>query len=196
MKKIIMIWTILMATTMTMVTYSHAGEAKGSNMSAIGKVLMGNHKLMKMNSSATPYFIISGGDTKASIIFSWETNDGSYALSSLSTGKVRVRIDEKQEIPTIKFRWSTYPNSTSTDSLMTHNIIYAVVTCKQSDWVIRDHSTPKQDVKAVKKELAETKAKPQSPLSKDVTKKVTWGSPNSMEDNPKWKYIEESFKKK
>ncbi len=114
-------------------------------------ILKGEHKLRKMiqqtgtNSEISGSFFLCIGDlygstkTIVSVKFAWEMNDGTYAISSLPLEKIRVKIDENATIPTIKFRWREWNNSTTpqTQELMDNNILYAVITTKSNDWPIQ-----------------------------------------------------------
>lgn len=114
-----------------------------------GKILKGEHQLRKVAAKMNPdlsvattsYFMFASCREGSNVLhnfsvkFSWLMNDGSYSLSSLSLDKIRVKFDESYEVPTIKFRWR--PSDYSDVSyLMGNEVIYAVVTTKESDWPI------------------------------------------------------------
>lgn len=116
------------------------------------RILKGEHKLRKMaertdtNSRiSASFFILVGSyssttETKTAVKFAWEMNDGTYALSSLPLEKIRVKLDEKATVPTIKFRWRPYCrcyNEPQVQELMDNNVCYAVVTVKESDWPVQ-----------------------------------------------------------
>jgi hypothetical protein len=172
--------------------------------SEMGKILKGEHELARMSTSSTPYFIVDSGSQDACIIFTWKMNDGTYALSQLPSSKIRVAFCETQAVPTIKFRWNTLYRDTSVDSLMGNNVIYSVVTCKKSDWIIREEENFKKDPKKDSEENLKENLKPiikeaksqETPEEKKVAEKENTNVPESIQENPKWKYIEKSFSSK
>ena len=119
-------------------------------MSYSGKILQGEHSLRRMseftqtNSGFSGFFIICYGGVEGSteniesVRFAWKMNDGNYAISTLPIEKIRLRIDNKIETPTIKFRW-TRTNNLDPDlqAMIDLQVIYAVVTVKGSDWPIQ-----------------------------------------------------------
>lgn len=115
------------------------------------QILKGEHRLRKMvertevNSRISGSFFLFVGDvsgstkTTLSVKFAWEMNDGVYAISSLPLEKIRVRLDENTTVPTIKFRWRPYNGygTAEVQDLMNDNVLYAVITVKESDWPVR-----------------------------------------------------------
>jgi len=113
------------------------------------QILKGEHKLQKMaeqtevNSKTSASFFLIMGDintatkTTLSTKFAWEMNDGTYAVSSLPLEKIRVKIDEKVTMPTIKFRWARSFHKGDLQQLMDNSVSYAVVTVKESDWPVQ-----------------------------------------------------------
>lgn len=113
-------------------------------------LLRGEHKLRKMaervdvKSNISASFFLFVGDlsattqTNISVKFAWEMNDGTYALSSLPLTKIRVKLDERVEAPTIKFRWRPYKccNTAQVQGLMDSYVVYALVTVRERDWPV------------------------------------------------------------
>jgi prepilin-type N-terminal cleavage/methylation domain-containing protein len=95
--------------------------------SAGAQVLQGEHKLRKM--FPQNYFLNSG----TQITFAWPLKDGTYAISTLPIEKIRVKFDQTVDAPTIKFCW-TPANYAQPDYLMSHHVIYALITVRESDW--------------------------------------------------------------
>lgn len=181
-----------------MVTITLMAIESFAHHTKVGHILMGTHELSEMSTSnGSTYFIISGGSDKANIIFSWKMNNGYYSINSLSASKIRVNYDPNQEIPTIKFRWNTFNQDKDTSVIMKNNVLYAVVTCKKSDWVIMPKKIKEQDVNSIKRvEKKPEDTKPTRRLKADLNYQKPLPQlkePESIEDNPKWKYIEKSF---
>ena len=113
------------------------------------QILKGEHKLRKMvertetNSNISGGFFLfvgalSGGTTTSMLVkFAWEMNDGTYALSSLPLEKIRIKLDEDITTPTIKFRWGPSNHPQTLQRLIDSNVLYAVITAKESDWPIQ-----------------------------------------------------------
>ena len=115
--------------------------------STVGVVLKGEHQLRKMTSTVTDeskidggFFLFVGGISGSKkqeirVYFSWKMNDGTYAISSLPIEKFRVKFDENKDKPSIKFRWkAAYTNPDSVQTIMDYFVLYALITCKESDW--------------------------------------------------------------
>jgi hypothetical protein len=123
-------------------------KAKGE--SCVSEVLKGEHKLRRLSSLALNESESSGGlflffgsssfesNQKVFAYFSWEMNDGSYAISFLPIEKIRINLVEDQDCPTIKFRWRVYVNNyekaPDLEKMMEMNIVYAVITLQGEDW--------------------------------------------------------------
>lgn len=111
------------------------------------EILKGEHKLRKMteriesDSRVTASFFLIVGDLSATstsrvlVKFAWQMNDGIYAISSLPLEKFRVKIDEKAETPTIKFRWGPGYEK-EIQKLMDNHVIYALLTVRERDWPV------------------------------------------------------------
>lgn len=121
---------------------------KVEELTPAGEILKGEHQLRKVaakidvdSRTTTSYFMFTSVREGSNIVhnfsvkFSWMMNDGSYMLSSLPLDKIRVRFDVSYEVPTIKFRWKP-SKTTDISELMRSNIVYAVITTKESDWPI------------------------------------------------------------
>lgn len=112
------------------------------------EIFAGEHRLRKLavetnleGKVSERYFLFIGGlegtvKTISSVKFAWQMNDGTYAISSLPIEKIRVNLDESAEAPTIKFRWQAYHALAPPllENLMKNNVMYVVVTVKESDW--------------------------------------------------------------
>lgn len=108
-------------------------------------ILKGEHQLRKMveksgvlSSFSGSYFLFAGSvegtsRTTLDVKFAWELSDKTFAISSLPIEKFRVNFNESIETPTIKFRWRRR-NEPELQHLMDRSVIYAVITCKKSDW--------------------------------------------------------------
>lgn len=113
-------------------------------------ILAGNHPLRKMvqsreieSSLSGGFFLIVGsisGSAKETlnIKFAWKMNDGDiYAISSLPLEKIRVKLNEKAEVPTIQFNWQRREyHSEDLQYLINNYVYYAVITCKEKDWPV------------------------------------------------------------
>lgn len=121
---------------------------ESSRESKIGLILKGNHSIRKMNEtnesnkSTNSSFFIFGSIKEKSfsgpvVSFAWELNDSTYILSTLSLNKIRIVFNEKNIVPSIKFRWNTSRSGYSCDNMekiMSENIIYAVISIRKEDW--------------------------------------------------------------
>jgi len=112
-------------------------------------ILKGDHTLRKIGEnsdnlkSQSEYFIFNGDIRSAqadavTVKFFWKMNDGSYAISSLSLEKIRPKFDPEATTPTIKFRWRVCDRLevATPQTLMDKNVIYAIITLKESDWPV------------------------------------------------------------
>lgn len=117
--------------------------------SYIDKIFQGEHRLRKMaewtdsSGQISGSFFLIFGQIKGSLEnsmemrFAWEMNDGSYAISSIPIEKVRVRMDENAETPTIKFHWTR--GTILDDDLqgfIDRSVTYVLITVKESDWPV------------------------------------------------------------
>lgn len=90
------------------------------------------------------------GETKNnySVKFAWKSNeDGSFIISSIPLEKVRVKFDEKIEVPQVEFKLYCNRDYCGEDWLLRNYgqqrliddgyIIYATITVKSSDWPLK-----------------------------------------------------------
>ena len=122
---------------------SSCGEAKKSKTELIFE---GQHELRKFNVKteegtrwSASYFLIGGGGsgysyTDTKVTFAWKMNTGEYALSELRMAKIRVKIDSTIQNPYITFRWSATRHERTLEHLMSSNVNYIVVHCKEEDF--------------------------------------------------------------
>lgn len=133
------------ALTITFCLLYRNNEAK-----KVENIFKGEHKLRKMAERSEQYSEISGGffliagslsgkgETITTIKFAWEMNEGTYAISSLPLEKIRVKFNNNVEIPTIYFQSESKPDYyDELQKMLNHSILYAVVTCKESDWPVQ-----------------------------------------------------------
>lgn len=113
------------------------------------ELLAGDHKLRKLipktriakeSSFSGSFFLFMGGVSGQSkeveikkVKFAWQTNEGSYAISSLPLEKIQINLVKDIDVPTIKFRW-VRSGSPSLQYLMDNHIVHAVITCRENDW--------------------------------------------------------------
>ena len=113
----------------------------------VGDRVRGEHTLRhigertELNGSVSgTFFILLGGmqgsmTSESVLYFSWEMNDGTYAICKLPFCKIRVKLVEEQEIPTIRFRWRPdYHRKRPLEYIMKKRVIYALILCKPEDW--------------------------------------------------------------
>ena len=98
-------------------------------------------KIINKNETKEAFFFLSGKSynnsiRKTNITFNWEL-EGEYIISDLPRDKIRMRLDEDQEIPTIKFEKKFCYNGKKTMQEIISCIEYAVVTCKSKDSEMR-----------------------------------------------------------
>lgn len=147
--KLTSVLTILVLGSLLVCSGCSGNEGPSVLHSQAEPILKGNHDLRKIGEnsdnikSLSEYFIFSG-DIRSpqagavTVKFFWKMNDGSYTISSLPLEKIRPKFDPEAMTPTIKFRWqaySGYPVATP-QILMDGNVIYAIITLKESDWPI------------------------------------------------------------
>ncbi len=110
--------------------------------------LEGTHQLRKMTQgtsnntrSSSSFFLFSGSSyneqsTEPIVSFAWKMNDGTYALSTLPFGKIRIRILDSIHIPTVKFKWTNnyVINHDNMSAVMKYEVIYAEISAKATDW--------------------------------------------------------------
>ena len=109
--------------------------------SSVGQILAGEHQLRKMTNVTTSesngsFFLFLGSFSQSEslkVSFAWKMNDGTFAISTLPMEKIRIKINNVVATPTIKFCWtrSQYKN---VQWAIDHHVLYAVITCKDSDW--------------------------------------------------------------
>lgn len=118
------------------------------NPSTADPILRGEHLLRKMvnrtetESRVSAGFFLVVGDvgattsTSVSVKFAWKMNDGIYAISSLPLEKIRIQVDEKADVPTMKFRWQRCYTK-ELQELMNRCVLYALVTAREKDWPVQ-----------------------------------------------------------
>lgn len=111
-------------------------------------LLKGEHQLRKMVEKEELFGTMSGGfflfigaidgemKSQTNVKFAWEMNDKTYAISSLPLERFRIKFDESSTVPTIKFRWNRW-DGTDLQALMDRRVVYALITCKKSDWPVQ-----------------------------------------------------------
>jgi hypothetical protein len=143
--------TIVVAALAVVCILSVQNEQKHPKKSQTEALLGGEHQLRKMvertetnSSTSASFFLIVGSldsqvSTSVNLKFSWEMNDGTYAISSLPMEKFRIKIDESATTPTIKFRWRPFVNggTPQVQDLMDNNVLYALLTVRESDWPVK-----------------------------------------------------------
>lgn len=112
------------------------------------KVYGEDHQLSRMaimmihkNETKEAFFFLSGKSynnsiRKTTITFNWEL-EGEYIISDLPRDKIRMRFDDDQEVPTIKFVKKFCHDGKKTMQERINCIEYAVVTCKSKDSEMR-----------------------------------------------------------
>ena len=106
-----------------------------------GNILAGEHQLRKMigvapSESNGSFFLFVGSFSQSEALkvsFAWKMRDGTFAISTLPIEKIRVKINNAVTIPTIKFRW-TMSDQEDIQWIIGEHVLYAVITCKDSDW--------------------------------------------------------------
>ncbi len=143
--------TIVVVALAVVCILSVQNEQKHPKKSLTEALLGGEHRLRKMvertevnSSTSASFFLIVGSldsqvSTSVNLKFSWEMNDGTYAISSLPMEKFRVKIDESATTPTIKFRWAPFRRlgTPQVQDLMDNNVLYALLTVRESDWPVK-----------------------------------------------------------
>ncbi len=130
---------LLIVAMLVMATAQSCASRK--EQSYAGITLAGDHQLRKMvniksTDASGSFFLFVGSFAQhetLKVSFAWKLNDGTYAISTLPMDKIRVRIDNNITVPTIKFRWRSGYFREIQD-MMDYKVIYAVITCKDSDW--------------------------------------------------------------
>lgn len=113
-------------------------------------ILNGEHRLRKMTTAkhaeghvSGSFFLFSGSvsgdmETRLKVMFSWEMNDGTYAITTLPAEMIRIRLDDSAEQPTIRYAWAPYRSNYAWNEplqvLIDEQVKYAVVTCKSEHW--------------------------------------------------------------
>jgi len=59
------------------------------------------------------------------------------AISSLPLEKIRVKINNSQETPTISFNYAPSRAEWELQDMMRYLVKYAIVTVKESDWPVK-----------------------------------------------------------
>ena len=125
----------------------------------------GEHQLQKLMPFVSQESHISGGgafflfvgvgsvsgssNTRYEVKFAWKSNlDDTYIISSFPLEKVRVRFDDKNESPTVRFKLNCDNQGCGGDWALRNgwgqqytidhgDIEYAVITVKQKDWPVK-----------------------------------------------------------
>jgi len=121
---------------------ANCGRKEPSQVEAF---LKGEHVLRKMSPErpqasfqGSAWFIIGLGAASADgtsdymVNFAWQTNDGTYAISSLPLTSFMIKFDENATTPTVKFRWQSGRSKTVQGAMRL--VIYALLTIRESDW--------------------------------------------------------------
>lgn len=111
--------------------------------SAVSEILSGDHTIRALNSHTTTtgelnggYFLFVGDihgsiTTSTELRFAWLGNDGDYIITDLPLSKIKIRINNKKSVPSVKFKW-TRCNFTTPEQIK-NSIIYAVIVCNDKD---------------------------------------------------------------
>ena len=111
--------------------------------------LNGSHELRKFNVVtkegtrwSAGYFLIGGsasGGTfkKRKVSFSWKSKTGEFIISEIEINKIRVRINDSIEKPTVEFFSNYLPNGYESEMDRVINWVdYIILTCKEKDYPI------------------------------------------------------------
>ncbi len=112
------------------------------------QMLGGFHPLKKMisntenqSSANAGFFLFAGSLHQESsqietVQFSWETNDGSYAISKVRIEDVRIRICKSVTTPYIEFHYEEpcHLFSQKLQELIEESVQYIEIFCNESDW--------------------------------------------------------------
>lgn len=108
----------------------------------------GQHKLMCITPDSTgadcQYMVVFGDKAR----YMWQTNDTSFAMSVISVGKIRVKLDESVDEPYIKYRWCSCRGSGDLQATIDAYVVYVLLVCSEED-------CPKQLIGAEPKEKDE-----------------------------------------
>lgn len=114
-----------------------------NNETPLGQMLRGEHQIRAITTDkdlqgniSGAYFLFVGqmsGDvsTITKLRFAWLGNDGNYIISDIPVNKIRIKIDNSKEIPTVKFKWIGCFR-TDTESFDKY-LLYALIICKEKD---------------------------------------------------------------
>ncbi len=142
-KKLIILICIALTTMLGL-----SGCRQPAPVSELGQVLQGEHALRKMGQlvgtttkSSQCFFLVAYNqnekkETTVMIKFSWQMNDGNFAISSLPLEKFRFKLDNKTTSPTIKFRWELSSNNPNLQEVMNTKIVYALLTIREDQWPV------------------------------------------------------------
>jgi len=117
-------------------------------ISMVDPILRGEHTLRQISEQDVgglkikiKYLFMEGNFTRSSqsftrVKFVWEMTTNEYVFSSLPIEKIRIKLDNNVEIPTIKFRWRPYNFRGTPDiqGILDYSVIYAVVTLRSEWW--------------------------------------------------------------
>jgi len=98
------------------------------------------------------FFILIGAGSGSSkqrecVYFSWEEDDSLYVISRMEVTKIRVKIVDNIDIPTIKFKWDGFIdvpgtmlsiyNENEINKIIQHHVQFATIKCKAEDWKLK-----------------------------------------------------------
>lgn len=100
---------------------SESHDSSDENNSTLGKILKGEHKLIKNGKS---YLMFSS--SRNSITFTWLYND-QICNSTLPIEKIRFKYDEYAKEPFIKFAWKSTSNNEYLQTYFDKYVSYALI---------------------------------------------------------------------
>ncbi|MFH0892225.1 MAG: hypothetical protein V1867_05585 [Candidatus Falkowbacteria bacterium] len=78
-----------------------------------------------------------GSYSETKIIFSWQMNNGKFALSEVLLAKVFVNLNEKIEIPNVQFEWKNphnYIQWYEVNEAMRNIVVAVTINCHPDHW--------------------------------------------------------------
>lgn len=134
MKKI-----ILILLSISLIACEPGSARREEYNSKAGVILKGNHTLIPLKTAVdsagmpTVYITNSNGGV---INFCWMMNDGTRSINQLAANKVRYKVDELCEVPTIKFKWRPSNDEDLGEIFKSHDLVddiieYSIITCKE-----------------------------------------------------------------
>lgn len=119
------------------------GQPRGpesiEQQSKLGQVLFGDHQLRRIftdENDKADIFMFSTNNGVMTATFSWQMNDGMWAISTLPIDKLRVNFSESSE-PSVKFCWRRSLSVPAMEEIMGSYVSYAVITISERDWPIK-----------------------------------------------------------